>query len=130
MLPRNNGITENEILQNQFTAYVCHAIHRRRMRYIIKRDRKNNKELNLSQLQDYVSVEDDPISELMEYDLLRQALRHIQQKERAIILARVVGQKSFEEIAREMGVTYKSVTNMYYRIMKRLKAYMEGVDRE
>lgn len=130
MLPRNNGITENEILQNQFTAYVSRAVRNRRLRYIMNRDCKNSKELLFSQLQDFVSVEDDPISELLEYEVLKGALRQIREKERAIILARVVEEKSFGEIAKEMDMTYKAVTNMYYRIMKRLKACMEGVDEE
>ena len=66
----------------------------------------------------------------MEYELLRQALRQIKDKERAIVLARVVEEKSFGEVALEMDMSYKAVTNMYYRIMQRLKFYMEGVDTE
>lgn len=130
MLPRNNGITENEILQNQFTAYVSRAVRNRRLRYIMNQDRKNSKELLFSQLQDFVGVEDDPISELLEYEVLKGALRQIREKERAIILARAVEERCFKEIAKEMDMTYKAVTNMYYRIMKRLKACMEGVDEE
>ena len=42
MLPRNNGITENEILQNQFTAYVGRALRNRRLRYIMNQERKNS----------------------------------------------------------------------------------------
>lgn len=130
MLPRNNGITDNEILQNQFTAYVSRAVRNRRLRYIMNRDRKNSKELLFSQLQDFVGVEEDPINELLEYEVLMSALRRIREKEREIVLARVVEEKSFGEIAKEMDMTYKAVTNMYYRTMKRLKANMEGVDTE
>lgn len=130
MLPRNNGITENEILQNQFTAYVGRALRNRRLRYIMNQERKNSKELHFSQLQDFLQVEEDRIGGLLEYELLRQALRQIKDKERAIVLARVVEEKSFGEIALEMNMSYKAVTNMYYRIMQRLKIYMEGVDTE
>ena len=130
MLPKNNGITENEVLQNQFTAYVGRALRNRRLRYIMNRDRKNSKELLFSQLQEFLAVEEDQIGELLEYELLRQALRQIKEKERMIVLARVVGEKSFGEIAQEMDMTYKAVTNTYYRIMKRLEAHMEGVDTE
>lgn len=130
MLPRNNGITENEILQNQFTAYVSRAIRNRRLRYIMSQDRKNSKELLYSQFQEFLAAEEDQIGELLEYELLRQALRQIKDKERAIVLARVVEEKSFGEIALEMDMSYKAVTNMYYRIMQRLKFYMEGVDTE
>lgn len=130
MLPRNNGITENEILQNQFTAYVSRAIRNRRLRYIMNRDQKNSKEFLFSQLQDFLAAEEDRIGDLLEYELLRQALRQIKDKERMVVLARVVEEKSFGEIAQDMDMTYKAITNMYYRIMKRLKAHMEGVDTE
>ena len=75
-------------------------------------------------------VEEDQIGELLEYELLRQALRQIKDKERAIVLARVVEEKSYGEIAQEMDMSYKAVSNMYYRIMKRLKACMEGAVEE
>ena len=130
MLPRNNGITENEILQNQFTAYVGCALRNRRLRYIMNQDRKNSKELLFSQIQDFLTAEEDQIGELLEYELLRQALHHIKKKERMIVLARVVEEKSFGEIAQEMDMSYKAVSNMYYRVMKRLKEHMEGVETE
>ena len=130
MLSRNNGVTENEILQNQFTAYVSRAIRNRKLRYIINRDQKNSKELLFAQLEDFSTAEEDKIGELLEYEILRQALRQIKKKERVIVLARVVEEKSFREIAQEMNMTYKAVSNMYYRVMKRLREHMEGVEME
>ena len=130
MLSRNNGVTENEILQNQFTAYVSRAIRNRKLRYIINRDQKNSKELLFAQLEDFSTAEEDKIGELLEYEILRQALRQIKEKERVIVLARVVEEKSFREIAQEMNMTYKAVSNMYYRVMKRLREHMEGVEME
>lgn len=125
MLPKNNGITENEILQNQFTAYVSRAIRNRRLKYLMSRSRRDSRELLFSEYQDYWVSEDDPIQELLEYELLRQVLQQIRGKERHIVLSRLVEEKSFVEIAREMNMNYKAVTNLYYRIMKRLKAHME-----
>lgn len=130
MLPRNNGMTENDILQNQFTSYVSRALRNRRLRYIMNQDRKNSKELLFSQIQDFLTAEEDQIGELLKYELLRQALHHIKKKERMIVLARVVEEKSFGEIAQEMDMSYKAVSNMYYRVMKRLKEHMEGVETE
>jgi len=46
MLQRNNGITDNEILQNQFTAYVRRAVHNCRLRYITTQVRRDCRELN------------------------------------------------------------------------------------
>ena len=130
MLPKNNGITDNEILQNQFTAYVRRAVHNCRLRYITTQVRRDCRELNFSQIQVILIAENDPIEKALECECIREALRHVQSTERSIILARVIDEKSFGTIAEEMGLTYKTVTNMYYRSMKRLKAYMEGADRE
>ena len=128
MLPKNKGITENEILQNQFTAYVSRAIHNRRLRYLVSLDRRCKRELPFSQHQDWLAAEDNHMDDIWEYELLRQLLRQIRDKERAIVLARIVDEKSFAEISQEMNMSYKAVTNLYYRVMKRLKKHMEGVD--
>lgn len=128
MLPRNNNITEDEILQNQFTAYVTLAVRRQRMHYIKKLEQKNSNEFLFSPLHSPMPAEDDQIGKLVEYDTLNYALRQIREKEREIVLARVIEEKPFTEIAQEMGMTYKAVTQLYYRVMKRLKVHMEGVD--
>ena len=128
MIFRNNSITEDEIFQNQFTAYVTQAIRHRRIDYIRKLERKNGKELSLSELEDFLPDEDDQVEKLLEYETLRRAMCQIREKEREIVLARVIEEKPFTEIAQEMGMTYKAVTQLHYRIMKRLKIYMEGVD--
>ncbi len=128
MFPRNNNITENEILQNQFTAYVSRAIRHRRINYIRKREQKNLKEFSFSEVEDFVPVEDNKVEKLLEREALRLALCQIREKERKIVLARVVEEKPFTEIAQEMGMTYKAVTHLYYRVLKRLKVHMEGVD--
>ena len=54
----------------------------------------------------------------------------VSEKEREIVLARVIDEKPFVEIAQEMDMTYKAVSQLYYRILKRLKLHMEGVDNE
>ena len=130
MLPRNNNITEDEILQNQFTAYVSLAIRRQRMDYIQKKKRVDDTELLFSPLHTSIPVEDDPFEKLLEYDALRNGLRQLREKELEIVLARVIEEKPFTEIAQEMGMTYKAVTQLYYRVMKRLRVHMEGVDNE
>ena len=130
MIPRNNSITEDEILQNQFSAYVTLAIRRQRIHYIKKIERKNSNELLFSPLYTSMPSENDPFEKLLEYDALMNALHQIREKEREIVLARVIEEKPFEEIAQEMDMTYKAVSQLYYRILKRLKLHMEGVDNE
>ena len=130
MIPRNNSITEDEILQNQFSAYVTLAIRRQRIHYIKKIEQKNSNELLFSPLHTSMPSENDPFEKLLEYDALMNALHQIREKEREIVLARVIEEKPFAEIAQEMDMTYKAVSQLYYRILKRLKLHMEGVDNE
>ena len=40
MWQRNNGKSETEIIQNQFTAYLTTAVQRRRHDYIQQQDRR------------------------------------------------------------------------------------------
>ena len=64
MIPRNNSITQNEILQNQFSAYVTLAIRRQRIHYIKKIERKNSNELLFSPLHTFMPSENDPFAGL------------------------------------------------------------------
>lgn len=40
MYKKNNGSTEQEILQNQFSAYVKKAVHNRRIQFLTEKSRK------------------------------------------------------------------------------------------
>ena len=44
MIKRNDGISKDDICQNQFTAYVVLAVRRKRQSYIKKKQRDNEKE--------------------------------------------------------------------------------------
>ena len=44
MIKRNDGISKDDICQNQFTAYVVLAVKRKRQSYIKKKQRDNEKE--------------------------------------------------------------------------------------
>ena len=44
MIKRNDGISKDDICQNQFTAYVVLAVKRKRQSYIKKKQREHEKE--------------------------------------------------------------------------------------
>ena len=44
MIKRNDGISKDDICQNQFTAYVVLAVKRKRQSYIKKKEREHEKE--------------------------------------------------------------------------------------
>lgn len=130
MYKRNNGISDREILQNQFTAYVKRAIHNKRIRYLMQQNKYSAVEIGLSDVEAYVHDSRNDMDSFMDMEAMRQALQTIRDKERYIILARVIEEKSVSEIAEEMGLSYRSVTSLYYRGMQRLRLLLEGGENE
>ena len=129
MFNRNNGTDKQEILQNQFTAYVMRAIRNKRIRYITRMQKIINCECNITGLEPYIFDRHDSIQTVIAVEVLRQALETLQEKERQVILARVVEEKCVGEIAAQLGISYRAVTSYYYRGMKKLRdILLEGDD--
>lgn len=59
-------------------------------------------------------------------EIVRMALNKIKERERYILLARVIDEKSFTEIADELGMEYKTVTSAYYRVIVKLRKLLGG----
>ncbi len=128
MFNRNSGSNENNRLQNQFTAYLKKAVHFRRIRYLADRSRVAGNELSLAESEFAMPDKTDIIQEIADYEAMQQAMKSIKEKERRIVIARIVEEKSFDKIADELGMTYKAVTSLYYRVLKKLRQHMEGGD--
>lgn len=126
MYKRNNGLDDREILQNQFTAYVKRAIHNRRLRFLQDGSRSLQAEISLMAIEMYTCDSHDGIASFLERESLRQALVEIQDRERYIILARVLDGKSVGEIAAELGLSYRAVTSILYRCKLKLRQLLEG----
>ena len=62
--------------------------------------------------------------------VLRQELLEIRDKERYVILTRVLDGKSVEEISTELGLSYRAVTSILYRCKQKLRQLLEGGDKE
>ena len=133
MRQKNNGQNEAETLQNQFTAYLSMAIQRRRYKYILQAIKQQQieslTENPVSNLEyDIVQeiFEELPLLIRLENDTLLSALKELNEKERHIFLTRVLDEKSFEELANTTGVSYKSVTALYYRVLRKIRNRMRG----
>lgn len=134
MWQKNNGKSETEVLQNQFTAYLTTAVQRRRNDYLQQIDRRRHIE-NLTEdflfVPEY-SIEEDmllglPVLMQLENSVLLQALKELRERERYIFLERVLDSKSFEVLAEEMELSYKGVAAVYYRTIQKIKKRMEEV---
>ncbi len=126
MWQKNNGTQQDEVLQNQFSAYVKRALYHRRLRYLMQQSKHALYETGLTDLKGMLSDPKDRLRTFVEMDALSRAMRGIKDKEREIVLAHVVDEKSFVEIAVELDMTYKAVTCLYYRVMRKLRDSLEG----
>ena len=137
MWQKNNGKSETEIIQNQFTAYLATAVQHRRNDYLQQMDRRQQIE---SLTEDFMfmpecSMEQDmllglPVLMQLEDSALLHALRELSERERYIFLARAVDGKSFEMLAEETGMGYKGVAAVYYRTVQKIKRKIKVMKNE
>lgn len=137
MWQKNDGQNESDKLQNRFTAYISVAIQRRRNAYIMQSVRQQQLETlteNPVSGSEY-DILDDILGELpllmqLENDKLLYALKELDERERQIFLARVLDDKSFEELAGVIGLSYKGVAAIYYRALRKIRNRMKEADNE
>lgn len=128
---RNNGQGEDNILQNQFTSYLVTAIRWRKSTYQKKRIKLGLHEFSTdfdsAFIQGTKSPGDQNVSleqPVLEHILLTQALSQISARERYILFSRILENRSFVELASELGMSYKGVAAVYYRALQKLKKEM------
>lgn len=126
MLKKNTGSNEHDILQNQFTAFVTVAVSNARIDYLRVRIRRLQRELITEEYEILFSEDCDYIEVLSENDTLHQAIQMIKEKERYVVLARLLDEKGFDEIADELGIGYKGAAAIYYRTIQKLKDILGG----
>ena len=130
MYKRHDGLTEDHRLQNQFTAYLRSAVHNGRIDYLRGKDKPQRIEIMLEDMDYLMAEESDFLLQLAEYEALRQALQEIKEQERYILLARVIDEKGFAEIADEVGLSYKGTAAVYYRTLEKLRKLLRGEENE
>ena len=131
MIKRNDGISEDDICQNQFTAYVLLAVKRKRQSYIKKKQRDNEKEnrtKNEAEQSEFRTAGYDMWSRMEpRNEKLMAAMQQLSLKERLVVTEYVLKGKPFKKIAQETGLKEKGVASAYYRSIKKLRAKMGDV---
>lgn len=132
MWQRNNGQTEEEKLQNRFTSYLLTAVRRRQKDYITIKNQQAKFETPAEKDSVWFEYreETDMLKELpllmqLESNALTYALNHISEREKYVFLARVLYDISFEELGAELGLGYKGVAAVYYRVISKIKKEMK-----
>ena len=131
MVKRNDGISQDDICQNQFTAYVVLAVKRKRQSYIKKKQRDNEKENRTkkeAEQSEFRTAGYDIWSRIEpQNEKLMAAMQQLSLKERFVVIGFVLQGKTFKEIAQEVGLTEKGAASVYYRSIKKLRAKIGDV---
>lgn len=125
---RNDGIGEDNSVQNRFTAYVMTAVQRRRASYLKAQAKLARHETPMDlngPCPDGSGVQDQE-DVLLESVALAEALEQLGTRDRYILLARALDGQDFETLAAELGLSYKGVTTAYYRALRKLRQMLGG----
>ena len=133
MIPRNTGKNEDEILKNRFTSYLTTAVQHRRIDYM----QELAKRQTVSQLLDEVyypesfdlekeALRDIPILLKLENNALLNILMELEERELYVLLKRIIDDASMEELADKLGLSYKGVAAVFYRVKKKIKDRLRG----
>ena len=130
-----------------FTAYVVKSVEGKRKKYLAKRNYKLSME---NYLEDDVEHEPTtffdeqyetrekerllreeaegyyPAWEELTSDQLIRALRLLKREERDLIFRYIFEEKSFAEIASELGESTNKIENRYYYAIKKIRKWMGG----
>lgn len=140
------GEIYSDTVQNRFTAYLMAAVMNKRIRYMEKKMRLQDRELELPDMLDknyadfdaqyhtYLSEKSelaakewDKIQELlllMESEWLIKLVGKLKDRERKLLFARVFGELTFEELGKRFGCTKKQAEMSYY-ILRKLRKELE-----
>ena len=131
MIKRNDGISKDDICQNQFTAYVVLAVKRKRQSYIKKKQREHEKETRTkkeAEQSEFRTAGYDMWSRMEpQNEKLIAAMQQLSFKERLVVVGYVLEEKTFKEIAQEIGLSEKGVASVYYRSIEKLRAKIGDV---
>ena len=137
MFKYNEGIEQSDILQNKFTAYLVIVIRGRKINYIKakKRIQKYEQSLEIPSNDENLLIKPDmlislPVMEQIENEKLHTALKQAKAKDRYIFFEKVLENRSFSEIAAELGLKLNTVTSIYYRFIKNLKNELGDIKNE
>lgn len=125
--------TNDDILRNCFTGYLASAVQHRRADYFAEDERYQTINVHMEK-NDYAesfnleaeALKDLPIEMKMENETLLMAFLSLDERERYVLLKRIVDEVSIEDLAEDLGLGYKGAAAVYYRAVKKIKRRMKG----
>lgn len=126
----NSGKGESNIMQNQFTRYLKTAIQRRKIDVLRERKKIYGHEYYEDTWQEIPDLITEDVyfkfSTQFESIDLEQVLLQVEQRDRYIFYAHVLDERTFAELASELGMGYKGVAAAYYRVIRKIREKIRG----
>jgi len=118
-------------LRIRFIKYLSVSMDHYRGRYCEQKSLRTNREI-LQEDTSSVGVSDSYCISFLSHDLQLQlederllfAISKLSPRERYVLFARAVDERSFKEIAVKLSISYKGAAAVYYRAVTKVKKYM------
>ena len=130
---RNEGLEQDEILQNKFTAYLISAVKRRKALYIdtVMKAQQVSMLIEETIANDAFDFEKEtmqgiPLYMRLQNEKLFWSLSQLTERERYVFFNRALDERNLDELAAELGLSYKGVAAIYYRTIQKIKKNMKG----
>ena len=130
---RNEGRGQDEVLQNKFTAYLLSAVQRRKALYIdtLVKAQQISHLIEETAMDSTFELEQEalqgiPLYMRIQNEKLFGSLSHLTERERYVFFNRALDERSLDELAVELGLSYKGVAAIYYRAIQKIKKKMKG----
>lgn len=124
---------KDQILKNCFTAYLATTVHHRRADFLRQSKKEDfiQEQMEIHYAPQTFDLEHEilrnlPIAMSIENEELLAAFLSLEKREQYVLLKRIVDDVSLDDLALEMGLTYKGASAAYYRVVNKLKRKLKG----
>ena len=129
---RNEGYDKDDILQNTFTAYLLSSVQRKKAQYIDTQLKAQHISMLIEETlaDDAFELEKEalqgiPLYMRLQNEQLFWALSNLSERERYVFFNRALDERNLEELAADLGMSYKGVAAIYYRTVQKIKRNMK-----
>lgn len=139
MVYKKKNNEESAYLQNRFTAYIVKAIRNRKRDIQRGRAKRYENELCVD-FQEFACLyesrdgvpgkkSEKEATSFEEIDFRNEVLERViwslSERDRYVLFARILEERSYEDLGDELGLAYKGVAAVYIRAVKKIREAME-----
>lgn len=127
MILFDNSNADSDQLFSRFNRYLYKALDHTMVNYC--REQRRQREIYNALIQSSPNVEDTEdiysqspvLRDQLDDPVLESALKKLNSRYLYILNARIIEDRSFEDIGRELGLKYKGVAAIYYRALRKIR---------